>query len=29
MLAFRGDSYETFSVKWENFTEFYDFYGPD
>ena len=29
MLAFCGDSYETFRVKWENFTEIYDFYGPN
>ena len=28
-LALSAGNYETFRVKWENFTEIYDFYGPD
>ena len=29
LLALKNGNYETFRVKWENFTEIYDFYGPD
>ena len=29
LLAIKDGKYETFKVKWENFTEIYDFYGPD
>ena len=29
MVALKDGNYETFRVKWENFTEIYDFYGPD
>ena len=28
-IALSGDRFETFMNKWENFTEFYDFLGPD
>ena len=29
MLALSAGNYEIFRVKWENFTEIYDFYGPN
>ena len=29
MIALGADKFEEFKIKWENFTEFYDFFGPD
>ena len=29
MLALSAGNYEIFKAKWENFTEIYDFYGPN
>ena len=29
MIALGVDKFEAFKIKWENFTEFYDFFGPD
>ena len=29
IIALKTESFESFRVKWGNFTEFYDFYGPD
>jgi hypothetical protein len=29
MRALGADNFEAFKIKWENFTEFYDFFGPD
>ena len=28
-IAISSDDFETFCQKWEHFTEFYDFRGPD
>ena len=28
-IAMIGNNFESFSKKWENYTEFFDFFGPD
>ena len=28
-IALGGNNFDTFRIKWEKFTEIYDFFGPD